>query len=138
MYYEYTSTKKEVLTSVIKIVLQVIFYTSTKHDYYNNDNVRLLMTFEYGFKIFHMSRRKLNELNNWNSEKVYLVVCGCLLVVCGRLLVICSGLCLFAVVLPSFAGGLLLFTGGLWSFAGGLWWFVVVCWWFVVVVCFSN
>ena len=24
-------------------------------------------------------------LNNWNSEKVYLVICGRLLVVCGRL-----------------------------------------------------
>ena len=82
------------------------------------------MTFESGFKIFHMSRRKLNELNNWNSEKVYLVVCGCLLVVCGRLLVICGGLRLFAVGLPSFAGGLCSF--------------VVVCWWFVVVACFSN
>ena len=33
MYYEYTSTTKQVLTSVIKIVLtilQVIFYISTK------------------------------------------------------------------------------------------------------------
>ena len=43
--------------------------------------------------------------NNWDSEKVYLVVCGCLLVVFSRL-------CLFA---------------------GGLWWFLVICWWFVVV-----
>ena len=33
MYFEYTSTRKQVLTSVIKIVftiLLVIFYTSTK------------------------------------------------------------------------------------------------------------
>ena len=46
-----------------------------------------------------------NKLNNWNSEKVYLVVCGCLLVVCGRLLVVCVRS--------------LVFLGGLWSFAGG-------------------
>ena len=32
----------------------------SKHDYYNYDNIGLLMTFESGFKIFqiHMSRRK--------------------------------------------------------------------------------
>ena len=55
MYYEYTSTTKQVLTSDIKIVLtvlDVIFYTSTKIE------TRLLMTLEFGFKIFHMSRRK--------------------------------------------------------------------------------
>ena len=34
----------------------------------------------------------MKKLNNWNSEKVYLVVCGCLLVVCGRLLVVCGRL----------------------------------------------
>ena len=45
------------------------------------------------------------KINNWNSEKVYLVVCGRLLVICGRLLLVC----------------------------GRLWWFVVVCWWFVVI-----
>ena len=28
------------------------------------------------------------KLNNWNSEKVCLVIRGCLLVVCGRLLVV--------------------------------------------------
>ena len=60
MYYEYASTTKQVLTSVIKTVLTillVIVYTSTKskHDYYNNNYVRILMTFESGFKIFHMS-----------------------------------------------------------------------------------
>ena len=32
----------------------------SKRDYYKNDNIRLLMTFESGFKIFqiHMSKRK--------------------------------------------------------------------------------
>ena len=45
------------------------------------------------------------KINNWNSEKVYLVVCSRLLVICGRLLLVC----------------------------GRLWWFVVVCWWFVVI-----
>ena len=50
--------------------------------------------------------------NNWDSEKVYLVVCSCLLVVCSRLLVV---------------------SGRLWLFPGGLCSFVVVCWWFVVV-----
>ena len=31
-----------------------------KHDYHNNNNIRLLMTFEYRFKIFRirMARRK--------------------------------------------------------------------------------
>ena len=48
------------------------------------------------------------KINNWNSEKVYLVVCGCFLVI--RLLVVYGGLC----------------------------WFLVVCSWFVVVACFSN
>ena len=60
------------------------------------------------------------KLNNWNSEMVYLVVCGCLLGVCVCLLVICGGLWLFVVV---------------------CWWFVVVCgglWSFMVVTCFSN
>ena len=47
----------------------------------------------------------MKKLNNWNSEKVYLVVCGCLLVICGcllvfcgRLLVVCGGLWLFVLV----------------------------------------
>ena len=37
-----------------------LFQLKSKHDYYNNDNIRLLMTFEIGFKIFriHMSLRK--------------------------------------------------------------------------------
>ena len=34
--------------------------------------------------------------NNSNSEKVYLVVCDCLLVVCGHLRVVCGRLCSFA------------------------------------------
>ena len=36
--------------------------------------------------------------NNWNSEKVYLVVCHCLLIVCGCLLVVCDRLWWFLVV----------------------------------------
>ena len=50
---------KTVLTSTI---LRVNFYAllKLKHDYYKNDNIRLLMTFKYGFKKFqiHMSQRK--------------------------------------------------------------------------------
>ena len=34
------------------------------------------------------------EKINWNSEKVYLVACSCLLVTSGRLLMVC-GRCLF-------------------------------------------
>ena len=71
------------------------------------------------------------KLNNWNSEKDYLVGCGYLLVVCGRLLMISGGLWLFV-------GGLWSFAGGLWSFAGGLWSFAGRLWSFVVVACFSN
>ena len=51
MYYKYTSTTKQVLTSVVKIVLTilwVIFYTSTKIE----------TLFESGFKIFYMLRKK--------------------------------------------------------------------------------
>ena len=76
----------------------------------------------------------MKKLNNRNSEKVYLVVGGCLLVICGRLLVICvhvvvvcgclldnfCRLWLFAGSLWSFAGGLWSSDSGLWSFAGGL------------------
>lgn len=29
-------------------------------------------------------------LNNWISEKVYLVICGRLLLICGTLLVVCG------------------------------------------------
>ena len=65
-------------------------------------------------------------LKNWNLEKVYLVVCGCLLVVCGCLLVVCGGLWWFA-------GGLWLIAGSLLLFAGGYWLFVVVCRGFVMV-----
>ena len=32
----------------------------------------------------------MKKLNNWNSEKTYLVDWGCLLVVWGRLLVVCG------------------------------------------------
>ena len=45
------------------------------------------------------------KINKWNSQKVYLVVCSCLLVIFGRLLVVC----------------------------GHFMWLLVVCWWFVVV-----
>ena len=51
------------------------------------------------------------KLNNWNPEKVCLVICGCLLVVYGHLLVVC--------------GHLLVVCGCSWSFVGGLCWFVV-------------
>ena len=65
-------------------------------------------------------------LNNWNSEKVRLVVCGCLLVVCGRLVVVCS--CLLV------CGRLLLVCGRLLVACDSLWWSVS----FAVVACFSN
>ena len=39
----------------------------------------------------------LRKLNNWNSVKVYLVVCGCLLVICGRFLMVCGRLWSFPV-----------------------------------------
>ena len=32
------------------------------------------------------------KLNKWNSGKVYLLVCGCLLLVCGCLMVVYGGL----------------------------------------------
>ena len=79
-------------------------------------------------------------LKNWNLEKVYLVVCGCLLVVCGcllvvcgRLLVVCGGLLVACGRLLVVCCCLLVVTGRLWSFVGSLWWFAVVYWWFVVV-----
>ena len=50
------------------------------------------------------------ESSNGNLEKVYLVICGCLVLVCGRLLVVCVPL--------------LVVCGRLW--------------WFVVASCFSN
>ena len=61
----------------------------------------------------HLKKKK--KLDNWNSEKVYLVVCGCLLVVCGPLLVVCG---------PSLVvcARLLVVCGR----CGGLWWFVFV------------
>ena len=48
------------------------------------------------------------KIKNWNSEKVYLVICRCLLIVCGSL----------------------------WWLAVVCWWFVIVCarlGWFVLV-----
>ena len=42
--------------------------------------------------------------NNWNSENIYFVVCGCLLVICDHMLVVC--------------GRLLVVKGYLWSFVG--------------------
>lgn len=45
------------------------------------------------------------KLDNWNLEKIHLVVCVCLLmvyghwlVVCGRLLVVCDRLCSFVMI----------------------------------------
>ena len=58
------------------------------------------------------------KINNWNFEKVYVVVSGCLLVVFSGLL---GGLWSFAGGLWLFAGSLCLFAGGLWWFAGSLW-----------------
>ena len=81
------------------------------------------------------------KLNNWNSEKVYLFICGCLLVVYARLLVVCARLWLFAGGLWSYVvvcGHLLVMCGRLLMVCGRLWWFVVVCWWFVVVGYFRN
>ena len=53
------------------------------------------------------------NINNWNSEKVYLVVCRYLLVVCSHMLVVCGRLLMVC-------GRLLVVCGRLWSFAGGL------------------
>ena len=39
----------------------------------------------------------MKKLNNWNSEKVYLVVCGRLLLIFGRLLKVCDYFCSFMV-----------------------------------------
>ena len=60
------------------------------------------------------------KVNNWNSEKVYLVVCGCLRVACGVLLMVC---CRLLVV----CGRLLLFCGRLLVVWDHLCLFVVVC-----------
>ena len=57
-----------------------------------------------------------DKLNNWDSERVYLVSCGCLVVVCGYLLVVSS--CLLVI-----CGGLLVVYFRLWWFSGGLWLF---------------
>ena len=46
------------------------------------------------------------KFKNWNSKKVYLVVCRCLRVVCGCLLVVCGRLWSFTSSLRLFVGGL--------------------------------
>ena len=51
MYYEYTGATKQVLTFVKTVITSTILqyfilHEKSKHDYYNN-NIRLLMTFEY-------------------------------------------------------------------------------------------
>ena len=50
------------------------------------------------------------KINNWNSEKFYLVVCDCLQVVCGRLLVVWDHLCSFVVVCVRLCSLLVLVT----------------------------
>ena len=82
MYYEYISITKQVLISVLKDYSQTeqissffmsvfnyldshkksnaflfpyfpfLFQLKSKDDYYHNDNIRLSVTFESGFKIF--------------------------------------------------------------------------------------
>ena len=54
------------------------------------------------------------KLNNWNSEKIYLVVCGCLLVVCGCLLVVCGILLVVFEDLLVVCGHLLVICCSLW------------------------
>ena len=74
------------------------------------------------------------KLNNWNSEKVYLVVCGCLMVFCGRLLGVCVHLLVVCGRLLAACGHLLMVCDGLCSF-------VLVCdglCSFVAVARFSN
>ena len=64
------------------------------------------------------------KINNWNSEKVYLVVCSCLLVVCGRLVVVCGCLLVLCGHLLVVCGRLLVVCDRLCSFVmvcGGLW-----------------
>ena len=60
------------------------------------------------------------KLNNWNSEKVYLVIYGCLLVVYGRLLLVSGRLLVVC-------GRLLEVCGGLLVISDSLCLFVVVC-----------
>ena len=59
-------------------------------------------------------------LNNWNSEKIYLAVCGRVLVVCGLFLVVCHRLLVVY-------GCLLVVCGRLLVVRDRLWWFVVIC-----------
>ena len=74
------------------------------------------------------------KLNNWNSEKVYLVVSGYLLVFLGRLLVVCSHLVVVRDSLLELCGRLLVVCGHLLVVCGRLrvvsdrlYSFVVVC-----------
>ena len=60
------------------------------------------------------------KVNNWNWEKVYLVVCCRLLVVCGVLLMVCWRLLVVR-------GSLLVFCGRLLVVWDHLCLFVVVC-----------
>ena len=79
----------------------------------------------------HLISNLQKKLNNWNLEKVYLVVCGCLLVVCGCLLLIYGRLLVIC-------GRLLIICGRLLVICGCL---LVVCdrlCLFVAVACFSN
>ena len=59
----------------------------------------------------------MKKLNNWNSEKTYLVDWGCLLVVWGRLLVVCGHILVICYRLQVVYGPF---------------------WWFAVIACFSN
>ena len=64
------------------------------------------------------------KLNNWNLEKVYLVVGGCLLIICGRLLVVFGRLLVACGRLLVVCGRLLLVCDRLCPFGvvlGGLW-----------------
>ena len=57
MYYQYTSTTKRVLTIYLLALICKYFFVlqlKWKHDYCNNDGIRLLMIFESGFKIFRI------------------------------------------------------------------------------------
>ena len=71
----------------------------------------LLKVYRYVYKMVHFQFQFIKKLNNWNSEKVYLVLCG----------------------------GLLVAARSLWWFVFFCWWFcfrlLVICGRFLVVVC---
>ena len=46
------------------------------------------------------------KINNWNSGKVYVVICGGLLVACGRLLVFCGRLWSLPVLVITVTNGI--------------------------------